>query len=360
MSNELENAGSGRPLFQGFAGQWTPVELARRVKRGRALGTRLAGEKVALFRDSEGRLGALLDRCPHRGVELSRGRVTDRGTLECPFHGWEFSKAGECERVPWCDLADQKRERLSATALPVREAGGLVWVFTGADARGTEPDVPEALAREDGWARFVHAEEWKTHWTRAMENMLDYPHLPVVHRSSIGRGLRKPASGDASLELRTTREPFGMTIEARIDGVASGAGLEWRRPNGMVLILDARGRRMRQHVYCVPVDERTTRMILVSTRDFGLYNPLMWLFDRANRLILGEDRSVVESSDPPAVPRPAMEKSVSIDAPTLAFRRWYFDVLVSGGAADVPVSALVRSRPRARAGLTALGEEPLS
>ncbi len=30
-------------------------------------------------------LGALIDRCPHRGVALSRGRVTEKGTLECPF-----------------------------------------------------------------------------------------------------------------------------------------------------------------------------------------------------------------------------------------------------------------------------------
>lgn len=348
MSVGKINDPAPRPLFEGFREQWTPVELAHRVKRGRTLATRLAGEKIALFRDREGRVGALLDRCPHRGVELSRGRVTERGTLECPFHGWEFRKDGGCDRVPWCDLSSEKRERLSATALPVREAGGLLWVFTGADARGTEPDLPEALAAERGWARFFHVEEWTTHWTRAMENMLDYPHLPYVHRSSIGRGLRAPAAGSGSLELTIERTLFGMTIRAMVDDEPSGAGLEWRRPNGMVLLLDSGRRRMRQHVYCVPVDERTTRMILVSTRDFGLFNPLLWLFDRANRLILGEDRVVVESSDPPAVPRPGLEVSASTDAPTLAFRRWYFDVLVDGGVADVPVHALVRSRPRAK------------
>lgn len=345
MSSVTQNESTARDaLFMGFAGQWTPVDLASRVKRGRTLATRLAGEKVVLFRDTSGGLGALIDRCPHRGVELSRGRVTERGTLECPFHGWEIEKDGGCARVPWCELSAEKRAGLSATALPVREAGGLVWVFTGTDARGTEIDLPEALADDAAWSRFFLVEDWSTHWTRAMENMLDYPHLPFVHRGSIGRGLRAPAAGQSSLELSTERTGFGMRIAAKIDGRSSGAGLEWRRPNGMVLVLDQGARRMRQHVYCVPVDERTTRMILVTTRDFGLYNPLMWFFDQFNRVILHEDRAVVESSDPPAVPRPRFEKSVMTDAPTLAFRRWYFDALVDGKRADVPLASLVRSR----------------
>lgn len=331
-------------LFAGFAGQWTPVDLASRLRRGRTLATRVAGEKVVLFRDAQGALGAMIDRCPHRGVALSLGRVTERGTLECPFHGWEMEKDGACARVPWCDLSEEKRTRLSATGLPVREAGGLLWIFTGTDAHGEEPDLPEALAEDGRWSRYFLVEEWSTHWTRAMENMLDYPHLPFVHRGSIGRGLRAPAAGEGMLELRTDAAPFGMRIHATVDGRSSGAGLEWRRPNGMVLILDAGRRRMRQHVYCVPVDERTTRMILVTTRDFGLYNPLFWLFDQFNRVILHEDRAVVESSDPPAVPRPRFEKSVATDAPTLAFRRWYFDVLVDRKRVDVPLGSLVRSR----------------
>ena len=52
----------------------------------------------------------------------------------------------------------------------------------------------------------------------------------------------------------------------------------------------------------------------------------------------------MESSDPPAVPRPVHEKSVATDGPTLAFRRWYFDAMIDGRSVDVPVSTLVRSR----------------
>ena len=56
----------------------------------RELGTRplartLQGTPLVLFRDGRGRPAALLDRCPHRNVPLSLGRVRD-GQLECNYH----------------------------------------------------------------------------------------------------------------------------------------------------------------------------------------------------------------------------------------------------------------------------------
>lgn len=312
-------------MFELFPDEWTPIAFARQVPRDRPVKLRVAGEDLAVFRDREGKLAALIDHCPHRGVALSLGRVTDAGTLECPFHGWKFDREGACAQVPFCDLSADKRARLGATAVPCRELGGLVWVFTGEDAEGREPELPEALL-EPGWAHFQYAEEWSTHWTRAMENMLDYPHLPYVHRRSIGRQLRAPAERNAHLELEVTATSWGMQISATVEGRRSAAGLSWRRPNGMVLDLSFGSRRMKQHIYCVPVDEKVTRMMLITARDFGLFAPLaplFWLLDWSNTWILREDRAVVESSQPPEVPHPSEEKSVALDAPTLVFRRWY-------------------------------------
>lgn len=333
-------------MFAMFRNEWTPATFADRVPRGRVIRVKVAGEALALFRDQQGRLGALIDRCPHRGVALSNGRVTEAGTLECPFHGWKFERAGACASVPFCDLSSDKRARLSAAAIPVREIGGLVWIFTGQDAGGTEPVVPEALT-DPGWSAFRYQEEWSTHWTRAMENMLDYPHLPYVHARTIGRGLRRPAESGGTLSLRTEDTGWGMRIHASVDGAPSQGGLEWRRPNGMVLHLHFGSRRMRQHVYCVPVDATTTRMILVTSRDFGLFRvlaPLYWLMDWSNTWILREDKAVVESSQPPEVPPPGDERSVATDGPTLAFRRWYLRELRPRAreGTHVPVTMLVR------------------
>jgi len=57
-----------------------PVLGARRVARAQGL-------DVALFRNSQDEVFALLDRCPHKGGPLSQGIVF--GTqVACPLHNW--------------------------------------------------------------------------------------------------------------------------------------------------------------------------------------------------------------------------------------------------------------------------------
>jgi phenylpropionate dioxygenase-like ring-hydroxylating dioxygenase large terminal subunit len=131
--------------------------------------------------------------------------------------------------------------------------------------------------------------------------------------------------------------------------VAGEAVVLFRGRDGRVAALldrlDPPGRKMRMHIWSVPINDRSTRLILVAARNFWR-NPIGKLFDQFNRLILLEDRSVVESSDPPEVPPPGEELSVATDAPTLAFRRYYYRELRGRGA-----EGLVSARRLARKGL---------
>ncbi len=325
-------------MFEGFAGVWTPVVDARSLGR-KPLAVKLAGESLALFRDGKGGVGALIDRCPHRGVALSLGSVNEEGCLECPFHGWSFEAGGACVHVPLNDVPADKRARHAAMAVPAREIGGLVWVFTGAVASG-EPEVPEALL-EPGWARSVYSEVWDAHWTRAMENMLDFPHLPFVHRRTIGGGIRKQMKRDTVIHMGVEATPTGAVFPVTMEGRAQMEPLEWRRPNAMVLRLLEQKRKVRMHVFCVPVDADHTRMIIVSTRNFMRSAIVSWVSDRYNRVIVKEDRAVVESSQPREVPPPADEVSVATDGPTLHFRRYYFRELRPSTTDLVPAARLL-------------------
>ena len=116
-------------MFDGFARQWTPLlpsaEITTTPRR-----IKVAGEDLVAWRPQPDALpGVLLDRCPHRGVSLALGKRTDDGSLACAFHGWEFRPDGGCAHIPF--NPDAARSRLGATALPVRETAGFVWVFTG-------------------------------------------------------------------------------------------------------------------------------------------------------------------------------------------------------------------------------------
>jgi nitrite reductase (NADH) small subunit len=57
-----------------------PVRGARRVERD-------SGLDVAVFRNSEDQVFALLDRCPHKGGPLSQGIVFGQ-SVACPLHNW--------------------------------------------------------------------------------------------------------------------------------------------------------------------------------------------------------------------------------------------------------------------------------
>ena len=311
---------------EGFSEVWTPVALSREVGRA-PFALTLASERLVLFRDAQGRVAALHDQCPHRGVKLSLGKVSPEGCLECPFHGWRFAANGDCAHIPLNPMPEEKRQRFAATAFPVRERGGLVWLYTrpGTEAP-EEPPVPEVLERP-GIHAWFYAETWNAHWTRAMENMLDSPHLPFVHRRTIGGGLRRRMKPDSRMEMEVHPTPTGFRTTWALDGQEDSGGsfLEWLRPNGMALHIAIPRRTMRLHVWCVPVDATHVRMMLSSTRDFLKLQPLAWLVDLFNIRILREDQAVVESSHPVESPPVSEERSVATDRATLAFRRWYLE-----------------------------------
>ena len=69
-----------------------PVLGARRVSRAR-------GVDVAVFRNSEDQVFALLDRCPHKGGPLSQGIVFGT-SVACPLHNWTIGLDDGCARAP--------------------------------------------------------------------------------------------------------------------------------------------------------------------------------------------------------------------------------------------------------------------
>ncbi|MEO0062645.1 MAG: hypothetical protein RLZZ08_1205 [Pseudomonadota bacterium] len=313
-------------MFEGFANVWAIVGLVRDFRAGQLYPLTLAGEKVVLFRDDAGRMAALIDRCPHRGVALSLGKLAD-GRLECPFHGWQFDGQGRNCFVPW--NPDAKHDTLGATALPVREAGGLVWLHTGPDPVD-EPVPSETLLRDDV-VLCSQSARWRVHWTRAMENMLDSPHLPFVHKGSIGRGLRGMVH--KRMDLTWTPQPYGATIANRVEGKDRDSRLDYRFPNAMELFIDPPGRVFRMIAICHPEDAQHTRLTIITIRNFArsrLFDPL---FRWSNRRIALEDQHILESSSPLEVPPAGQEKSVRTDAPTLAFRKIWFDRLSGSKAA---------------------------
>jgi nitrite reductase (NADH) small subunit len=57
------------------------------------------GVDVAVFRNAEDEVFALLDRCPHKGGPLSQGIVFGT-SVACPLHNWTIGMADGCAKSP--------------------------------------------------------------------------------------------------------------------------------------------------------------------------------------------------------------------------------------------------------------------
>ncbi len=69
-----------------------PVLGARVVHRTDA-------EDVAIFRNSDDKVFALLDKCPHKGGPLSQGLVFGE-RVACPLHNWNIELQSGCALAP--------------------------------------------------------------------------------------------------------------------------------------------------------------------------------------------------------------------------------------------------------------------
>jgi len=69
-----------------------PVLGARRVARPQ-------GIAVAVFRNDQDQVFALLDSCPHKGGPLSQGIVFGT-SVACPLHNWTIGLDDGCAKAP--------------------------------------------------------------------------------------------------------------------------------------------------------------------------------------------------------------------------------------------------------------------
>ena len=161
----------------------------------------LQGTPLVLFRDGDGKPGALLDRCPHRNVPLSAGDVAE-GQLQCRYHGWRFDREGTCKHIPSL-LGDADAKARHAQGYPTLEQDGFVWVYSSPRGEGEQPDtMPYRFVKADapGYTTVRQVVESPATLHATIENALDVPHTAFLHR-----GLFRSKSRNITIEAHVTR-----------------------------------------------------------------------------------------------------------------------------------------------------------
>ena len=130
MLCRVENdAPMGRLMRQ----HWMPICLTEEVAEPDCdpVAAQVLGDKLVVFRDSEGQVGVMDEACPHRGVSLLYGR-NEEGGLRCLYHGWKMDVRGKVTEMVSEPASSGFMDKVQHRAYPVQEWGGVVWAWLGA------------------------------------------------------------------------------------------------------------------------------------------------------------------------------------------------------------------------------------
>ncbi len=163
---------------------WYVAATSDEVGRG-PLSRRLLGEGVVLYRTTSGAAVVLADRCAHRSVPLSTGRV-EGDDIVAAYTGFRYNPDGVCVAVP---TQPHVPFGTAVRRYPVHEDGVFVWVWTGppALARLRPPPKTPWLASPD-WVSFGAA--WRTD---AALSLLQDNFADITHIANLDPHLAPPA-----------------------------------------------------------------------------------------------------------------------------------------------------------------------
>ena len=242
---------------------WMPALLSKELPAPDAppARVRLLGEDLVAFRDSSGRVGLLDAFCPHRRADLYFGR-NEAGGLRCIYHGWKFDAGGRCVDVPTDSCTPAQMQRLSTTAYPTQERGGIVWAWMG---KGEPHALPPALAFTlvPGEHTYVSKCLMRCNYLQALEGSIDYSHISFLHKEGetssdvfgIGDMIRY-SDEDGRPTLFAERTDYGLQIGARRDAGAENA--YWRVARWLlpcfVIVPTAPGNVSRINLF-IPIDD---------------------------------------------------------------------------------------------------------
>jgi phenylpropionate dioxygenase-like ring-hydroxylating dioxygenase large terminal subunit len=162
---------------------WYAVAWSHEVSARGPLARTVCGQKLALWRKSDGSAAAVRDACWHRGLPLSMGHV-DGDSIVCRYHGLAFDSGGRCTRMP-------SHDRISPSACvrsyPTLERHRLTWVWPGDVARADPALVPDLHWNTDpAWEGDGATLFARCDYRLIIDNLMDLTHETFVHSTSIG------------------------------------------------------------------------------------------------------------------------------------------------------------------------------
>jgi phenylpropionate dioxygenase-like ring-hydroxylating dioxygenase large terminal subunit len=246
---------------------WYAVENDAAIGVGQVKEVRFWHTSVALYRDRDGKLHAIENRCAHRQVLLSEGRV-EGCRLTCRYHGWSYDPDGRLAAIPH-ELFGRPFPSVQLRSYPVAVRYGLVWIFFGDPTLAASRPIPTVreLEGETPWVCVPIDFTWRCHHAMVVNNVMDSTHVASLHRQFrtksfvYGPVTRCEAVGDGVSivhDIEMNKEGMLWYIVNRIK--IQTQEMRYEYPHLVVSVGDV----FKLWNFLLPIDETTTRVFMLA------------------------------------------------------------------------------------------------
>lgn len=307
--------------------QWYVILESKEVNN-KPVGITRLNEKLVLWRDESGTICCIVDKCIHRGAALCMGHIVN-GNIECPFHGFQYSKDGRCVSIPANGKGSPIPPNFKATHYKVKEEYGFIWLFYGEYTLATDK-LPFFEDIDNSFTYGTITDHWNVHYSRVIENQLDVVHVPFIHKTTIGKGNKTLVNGPV-----TTTENNTITVKVfnsedlgnppkkaeELADISREQKLIFRYPN---LWQNYINDKIRVVIAFAPIDDENTKLYVrfyqKITKAPIVRNIFNSLGSLANYIIENQDKKIVITQIPKKSELTISENLVPGDFPVIQYR----------------------------------------
>ena len=145
---------------------------------------KILGKDIVLFRNSQGQVIALGDKCPHRFAPLHEGRVKG-DVIECPYHGLQFGASGGCVLNPHGSglIPDANK----TPSYRIEERNGTIWIWMGDPDKANPDNIIDTsfITDKASWVSRTGYHPVKAHYMLVVDNLLDLTHAQFLHPETV-------------------------------------------------------------------------------------------------------------------------------------------------------------------------------
>lgn len=304
---------------------WYVIARSDQCLNGKILSRTILNKNVVLYRGSDGRARAFEDKCPHKMLPLSLGKLKENH-LVCRYHGWEFNSEGELHNIP-CHGENEKLIKCRLVSYSIVEQDEWIWIWP--DTQSSPQMGPPHYEKQKDYYWFECHNVMEAPIDLILENGLDCSHTGFVHtglfRSNptqfVEAHIEKTKTG-VRVETFGEKNSDGKDIRSLLSGGNDVKHIdEYIVPHTVKVDYEVGKSHIVTILICTPETEKRTRVYTRMAVRYPYFTSFIGLVvEKITNKVIAQDKIVLEAQaqNVPLGMRKGFVFSTA-DAPTRAF-----------------------------------------